>query len=109
MFMEIVKISISAIKLEEIIVTFHCKAPKKPTIINMEEKQLINGKATHFKFLNTIHKINIMNAKTPNPKMTILLFFFMKLKWQGGMMLARLSIFCDEKNETTFNIQQVHQ
>ena len=69
--MEIVRINISAMKFDEMTVTFHCRAPKKPTIINMEEKQLIKGNATHFKFLNTIHKINIMNAKTPNPKMAI--------------------------------------
>ena len=90
MFMEIVKISISAIKLEEITVTFHCKAPKKPTIINMEEKQLINGKATHFKFLNTIHKINIINAKTPNPKMII--SFLIKVIMSSAIIGIPLSL-----------------
>ena len=90
MFIEIVSISISAIKLEDITVTFQSKAPKNPTIITMETKQLISGNATHLKSLKTVHSINIINAKTPKPKITI--SFFIKEIMSSAIMGIPLSL-----------------
>ena len=47
MFIAIVKISIRAIKFEDITVTFHPTNPSKPTIMETEKKQLKSGINTH--------------------------------------------------------------
>ena len=44
MFIAIVKISIKAIKFEDITVTFQPTNPKRPIIIKTEKKQLKRGK-----------------------------------------------------------------
>ena len=56
----IFKISIKAIKFEDITVTFQPTNPKKPTIINTEKKQLKSGINTHKKFLNTNQSVAII-------------------------------------------------
>ena len=40
----------------------------------METEQVNNGKITQLIFLNTNHKVNIINIKTPKPKTTNILF-----------------------------------
>ena len=71
MFIAIVKISIKAIKFDDITVTFHPTKPKKPIIIKTEKKQLNKGIKTHNKFLKTNHRVKTMNKNTPPPKTTI--------------------------------------
>ena len=71
MFIAIVKINISAIKFDEITVTFHPSKPRRPIIITTEKKQLLIGTIIQISFLNTNHSVAIMNNKTPRPKTTI--------------------------------------
>ena len=66
-----VKISIKAIKFEEITVTFQPSKPSNPIIITTEKKQLLMGMMIQINFLKTNQRVAIMNAKTPNPKITI--------------------------------------
>ena len=66
--MAIVNMSISAIKFEEITVTFHPRIPSKPIIITTENKQLLIGTMIQINFLKTNHKVAIMNKRTPKPK-----------------------------------------
>ena len=73
-FIAIVKINISAIKFEEITVTFQLNKPRIPVIIITEKKQLLIGTIIQIIFLNTNHKVAIINARTPIPK-TIISFF----------------------------------
>ena len=74
MFIAIVKINIKAIKFDEITVTFHPINPNNPTIITTEKKQLLIGTMIQINFLNTNHKVAIINIKTPSPKTMISLF-----------------------------------
>ena len=67
MFIAIVRISINAIKFDEITVTFHPSNPNKPIIIMTEKKQLLIGTITQIRFLNTNQRVAIMNNKTPIP------------------------------------------
>ena len=60
MFMAIVRISIRAIKFEDITVTFHPTSPSKPTIIQTEKKQLKSGINTHIKLLKTNQSVQTM-------------------------------------------------
>jgi hypothetical protein len=71
MFIAIVRISIKAIKLEDITVTFQPYIPNKPIIIDTEKNQLKRGIRTHMNFLNTNHKVKIIKTKTPAPKTII--------------------------------------
>ena len=68
MFIAIVKINISAIKFDDITVTFHPKRPNMPSIIITEKKQLLIGIIIQINFLKINHKVAIINIKTPNPK-----------------------------------------
>ena len=68
MFIAIVNMSISAIKLEEITVTFQPRIPSKPIIITTENKQLLIGTTIQINFLKTNHKVAIINKRTPKPK-----------------------------------------
>ena len=70
-FIAIVKISISAMKFEDITVTFQPNKPKIPIIMITEKKQLLIGTTIHINFLKTNHKVAIINKKTPIPKTTI--------------------------------------
>ena len=74
MFIAIVRISIRAMKFEDITVTFQPTNPSKPTIIRTEKKQLKSGINTHNKLLNTNHSVQIMKRNTPAPN-TIISFF----------------------------------
>ena len=74
MFIAIVKISIRAIKFEEITVTFHPTNPSSPTIIKTEKKQLRRGTKTHNKFLKTNQSVQTIKRNTPAPN-TIMSFF----------------------------------
>ena len=63
-----------AIKFEEITVTFHPRIPSIPNITITEKTQLDIGIIIHINFLNTNHKVAIMNIKTPRPKTNISFF-----------------------------------
>ena len=69
-----VKISIKAMKFDDITVTFHPSKPSNPVIITTEKKQLLIGTKIQINFLNTYHKVIIMNNSTPRPNTTISLF-----------------------------------
>ena len=71
-------------------VTFQLRPPKNPTIIKMDAKQLINGKETHFRFLNTIQRIKIINANTPMPNITI--SFFINVIMSSAIMGIPLNL-----------------
>ena len=71
MFIAIVNMSINAIKFEEITVTFQPRIPSKPIMITTENKQLLIGTIIQINFLNTNHKVAIINKRTPKPKTTI--------------------------------------
>merc|ERR1711969_136012 len=64
-FIAIVKISIRAIKFEDITVTFQPTNPSKPTIIRTEKKQLKRGINTHSKFLKTNQSVQTIKRNTP--------------------------------------------
>ena len=66
-----VSISIKAIKLDEITVTFHPTVLRKPIINVIETAHVNKGKKTQLIFLNTNHNVNIINTKTPKPKTII--------------------------------------
>ena len=68
------QICIKAIKFEDITVTFHPRIPSNPIIITTENKQLLIGTIIQINFLNTNHKVAIINKRTPKPKTTISLF-----------------------------------
>ena len=72
-----VNINISAMKLDEMTVTFQPTKPKKPIIIRTEKKQLRSGIKTQRKFLNTYQSVRTINKNTPAPKTTI--SFFIKV------------------------------
>ena len=74
MFIAIVKISIKAIKFEDITVTFQPTNPKRPTIIKTEKKQLRSGMNTQVKLLKTNQSVQIIKINTQAPK-TIMSFF----------------------------------
>ena len=76
MFIAIVKISIRAIKFEDITVTFQPTNPSKPIIIKTEKKQLNNGMNTQSKLLKTNHRVQTINIKTPAPNTTISFFIY---------------------------------
>ena len=61
-------INISAIKLEDITVTFQPNNPKIPIIEPTEKAHPNNGITTHFIFLKISHSVAMMNKKTPIPK-----------------------------------------
>ena len=68
------KISIKAIKFEDITVTFHPIKPNKPIIIITEVAQPINGINTHFMFLKMNQSVKTIKMNTPIPKTMISLF-----------------------------------
>ena len=67
-------ISIKAIKLDDITVTFHPSKPSKPIIIVTETEHPNKGIITHLIFLKTSQRVATINKKTPIPK-TIISFF----------------------------------
>ena len=69
-----VRISISAIKLEDITVTFHPTNPRKPTMIQTEKKQLKSGINTHVKLLKTNQSVQTIKINTPAPNHIISFF-----------------------------------
>ncbi len=69
--MDIVNISINAIKFDDITVTFQPTKLKKPIIDVIDTKHVSRGKITHLIFLKTNHKVKIINIKTPIPKTKI--------------------------------------
>ena len=71
MFIAIVRISIRAIKFDEITVTFQSSKPRRPIIIITEKKQLLIGTMIQINFLKTNHKVATINKKTPKPKTII--------------------------------------
>ena len=73
MFIAIVKISIRAMKFEDITVTFHPTNPSKPTIMQTEKKQLNSGINTHVKLLKTNQSVQTIKRNTPAPN-TIMSF-----------------------------------
>ena len=73
-FIAIVRMSIRAIKFDEITVTFHPSNPRSPIIINTEKKQLFNGMIIHNIFLKINQRVTTINKNTPAPK-TIISFF----------------------------------
>ena len=72
--MAIVKISIRAIKFEDITVTFHPTKPKSPIIIITEKKQLLIGTKIQINFLKTNQSVAIIKINTPSPNTMISLF-----------------------------------
>ena len=76
MFIAIVRISIKAIKFEDMTVTFQPINPSKPIIMRTEKKQLKSGINTHNKLLNTNHNVHTIKIKTPAPN-TIISFFIL--------------------------------
>ena len=66
-----VKINISAIKFDEITVTFQPSKPSSPIIMITEKKQLLIGTMIQISYLNTNQRVAIMNSKTPKPKTII--------------------------------------
>ena len=64
-------ISISAIKFDEITVTFQPRKPKRPVIIITEVAQPSKGIITHLIFLKINHKVKIMKRNTPHPNTVI--------------------------------------
>ena len=66
-----VSMSINAMKLEEITVTFQPRIPSKPIMIITENKQLLIGTIIQINFLKTNHKVDMINKRTPKPKTTI--------------------------------------
>ena len=73
-FIAIVRININAIKFEDITVTFQPNKPNNPVIIITENTQLLIGTKTQINFLNTNHKVAMINKKTPSPNTIISLF-----------------------------------
>ena len=73
MFIAMFRISIKAIKFEDITVTFQPNKPSNPIIIKTEKKQLKSGIATNKKFLKTNHNVKTIKRNTPPPK-TIMSF-----------------------------------
>merc|ERR1711969_90564 len=73
MFIAIVRISIKAIKFEDITVTFQPINPSKPIIMRTEKKQLKSGIKTHRKFLKTNQSVQTIKRNTPAPN-TIMSF-----------------------------------
>ena len=67
-FIAILSINISAIKFDEITVTFHPNKPSKPIIMATEKKQHVKGMITHLKFLKISQRVKIIKRKTPTPK-----------------------------------------
>ena len=65
------RISINAIKFEEMTVTFHPIIPNKPIIIITEVAHTNNGINTHLIFLNINQRVIIIKMNTPIPKTTI--------------------------------------
>ena len=74
MFMAIVRISIKAIKFEDITVTFQPINPNKPTIMKTEKKQLKSGINTHKKLLKTNQSVQTIKRNTPTPNTAISFF-----------------------------------
>ena len=74
MFIAIVRISIIAIKFEDITVTFHPTKPRNPIIIITEKKQLLIGIIIQINFLNTNQSVAIIKINTPRPN-TMISFF----------------------------------
>ena len=74
--MAILRISIRAIKFDDITVTFQPSKPNNPIIIKTEKKQLKSGINTHKKLLKTNHSVKIIKMKTPAPKTIISLFTY---------------------------------
>ena len=68
------KISIRAIKFDEITVTFQPIIPNNPTISTTEVAHPNRGISTHFKFLKINHSVKTINTKTPIPKTIMSLF-----------------------------------
>ena len=66
-----VKINISAMKFDEMTVTFQPKRPRSPVIIKKEKKQLLIGIIIQINFLNKNHSVLIINKRTPRPKTII--------------------------------------
>ena len=75
--MAIVKISIKAIKFDEITVTFQPNNPNMPIIIITEKKQLLIGTIIQISLLNTNHKVPIIKNRTPIPN--TIMSFLMKV------------------------------
>ncbi len=73
MFIAIVRISIRAMKFDDITVTFQPTSPNKPTIIKTEKKQLKRGMNTHNKLLKTNQSVQTIKRNTPVPN-TIMSF-----------------------------------
>ena len=71
-----VKISIRAIKFDDMTVTFQPSNPKTPTIIVTEKKQLKRGIITHNKLLKTNQRVKTIKRKTPAPNTSISLFIY---------------------------------
>ena len=69
--MAIVNINISAMKFDDITVTFHPRIPSRPVITMTENKQHEIGTTIQTNFLNTYHNVPIIKIKTPKPKITI--------------------------------------
>ena len=65
------RISIKAIKFDEITVTFHPINPNKPIIMITDVAQPNKGIATHLKFLKIIQRVKMIKIKTPIPKTII--------------------------------------
>ena len=74
MFIAMLRISIKAIKFEEITVTFQPINPNKPIIIITDVAQPNNGIITHLIFLKIIQSVRTMKINTPKPN-TIISFF----------------------------------
>ena len=64
MFIAMFKISIKAIKFEDITVTFHPIKPNKPIIIITEVAQPNNGINTHFMFLKMNQRVKIIKRRS---------------------------------------------
>ena len=84
MFIAIVRMSIKAIKFEDITVTFHPTNPSKPTIIRTEKKQLKSGINTHSKFLKTNQSVQTIKRNTPAPN--TIMSFLMKVIISSAIM-----------------------
>ena len=69
MFMAIVRISIKAIKFEDITVTFQPINPNKPIIIITEVAHPNKGMTTHLIFLKMNQRVKTIKIKTPIPNL----------------------------------------
>ena len=70
-FIAILRISINAIKFDEITVTFHPIKPNMPIIKITEVAHPNKGIITHFKSLKINQRVKMIKIKTPIPKTII--------------------------------------